>query len=428
MVCASLLVSQTAFAATKDYVNYWTFDEGTGKSVNDSIGGQNGVLTGSSTGFGWASGKVGTALAMDGMAGEAVVLPNAILKGSQGTISLWFDINALSDQNIIFSAKSTSDNNVYANLAVDRDGRPQFQFRDSTNGTDRKAQGAKILNKNEWYNLVLTANSLTYKIYVNGEQVTVNGDNIGRWFPDLTNQTLMYRIGASDAIPMNGVFNGYLDDMKIYNRELSLDEVTALYAEGNAGRPTVPAQIAPKITLTISDDYVPFGGSVALNWSTVNVDSCNASGAWNETVATSGSRVFIKLASDASYTLSCGNKYGTVQSSVKVIVGTSSPSATSSLVVTPISTGTSNSGTSGTMPPPGAGTISLMNNLQVGSKGDDVKSLQLYLVTGGYLASNLPTGYFGALTKAALIKFQKNHNLPQTGFCGPLTRAALAGK
>ena len=46
---------------------------------------QNGVLTGSSTGFGWASGKVGTALGMDGVSGEGIALPNAFLTGSQGS-------------------------------------------------------------------------------------------------------------------------------------------------------------------------------------------------------------------------------------------------------------------------------------------------------------------------------------------------------
>ena len=203
-VLGALLFAPTAFASTTDYTHFWSFDEGMGRSANDLVGGQNGVMTGSSTGLGWASGKVGTAIGMDGTVGTGIALPNAFLKGSQGTISLWLNPQSLSDQNIIFSGKSTTDNNVYAALMVDHDGRLQFQFRDSTNGNDRKAQGTHLLNKNEWVNVVFTASGLGYHMYLNGAEMTVAGDNIGRWFPDITNQSFMYRIGMLDAIPLNG--------------------------------------------------------------------------------------------------------------------------------------------------------------------------------------------------------------------------------
>ena len=58
--------------------------------------------------------------------------------------------------------------------------------------------------------------------------------------------------------------------------------------------------------------------------------------------------------------------------------------------------------------------------------------LQQYLNThGSPVAASGPgspgmeTTKFGALTYSALIKFQKAHNLPPTGFFGPLTRQQL---
>lgn len=231
-------------AATDDYINYWTFDEGVGRSINDVRGGKNGVMTGSSTGFGWASGKIGNALGMDGANGLAVVLPDGTVAGSQGSLSVWFKIEEMSDRNVLFSGASLSDKYLYALFGVDREGRPQFQFRTETNGTDRKVQGDKILNRNEWYHLVFTADTQRYRMFINGDELTLYGENTGRWFSDLTNHLFAYRIGASEANPLLGSFSGYIDDVRIYARALSDDEITILYEEGNIGKPTIPGVTA----------------------------------------------------------------------------------------------------------------------------------------------------------------------------------------
>jgi hypothetical protein len=338
-----------ALAATNDYVNYWSFDDAGGSVVTDSVGNKNGTITGSSTGLGWAGGKSGTALAMDGGAGESVILPNAILSGSHGTISLWFKMDALSYGNMLFSGKSTTENNIYFSLSVDNDGRPQVQFRDTAGGNDRKVQGAKILNINEWYNLVLTANTLTYHMYVNGEEVTVAGENIGRWFPDLSNHTYSYRIGSLDATPQNGVFKGILDEVKVYNRAITFAEMTALYEEGNVGTPTVPLAIRPALAFSISTDHVSYGGGVTVNWSGTNVTSCAASGNWSGTKPIMGGESFSLLASDASYTLTCTGQGGSISETVRVVVG--AQNATTTITTTTTTGLTAVSLPVGTTPP-----------------------------------------------------------------------------
>jgi hypothetical protein len=62
-------------------------------------------------------------------------------------------------------------------------------------------------------------------------------------------------------------------------------------------------------------------------------------------------------------------------------------------------------------------------DLQKGYTGADVRALQLYLTSKGYPLPN--TGYFGPLTFAALQKFQKKNNLPSTGYFGPKTRGVV---
>lgn len=343
---ALLIGAQTAFAITNDEANYWNFDDAGGRSISDTKGGQNGVMVGSSTGMGWASGKKGTALGMDGAVGTGIALPNGFLLGSQGSISVWFRMNELSDGNVIFSGKSTSDNNIFVLLSVDYEGRPQILFRTDPTSANRKAQGGAILNKNEWYHLVLVATGQTYRMYVNGEEKVITGENIGRWFPDLTNQTLSYRIGVSEANPLPGSWNGMIDELRIYSRALTGYEVTALYDEGNAGVPDVPLSVRPKPVVPVTD-------------------------------------VLLSTPKEMSTTTEA---VGNVQSVMRA---------------------------------------TFTRNLTMGARGTDVTALQVFLIKQGMLGEGLSTGYFGALTKVALVKWQAKNGLPATGYFGPMTRTKL---
>lgn len=71
--------------------------------------------------------------------------------------------------------------------------------------------------------------------------------------------------------------------------------------------------------------------------------------------------------------------------------------------------------------------ITITQNLSVGSSGNNVSILQGFLESEGYLTLPVGTtdGYFGNLTKQALIAYQKSANVPATGYCGPMTRSAI---
>jgi hypothetical protein len=65
--------------------------------------------------------------------------------------------------------------------------------------------------------------------------------------------------------------------------------------------------------------------------------------------------------------------------------------------------------------------------LIVGSNGYDVYLLQKALVLEGF-ATFAPTGYFGPLTFAAVMKYQSHYGMTPVGSVGPLTRAQLNKK
>jgi hypothetical protein len=70
------------------------------------------------------------------------------------------------------------------------------------------------------------------------------------------------------------------------------------------------------------------------------------------------------------------------------------------------------------------GCINLTVNLAVGSSGPDVVALQNWLISQGFAVTG-DKGYFGAGTKAAVMAFQAAKGIPESGFVGPLTRAAI---
>ncbi len=64
------------------------------------------------------------------------------------------------------------------------------------------------------------------------------------------------------------------------------------------------------------------------------------------------------------------------------------------------------------------------HNLGLGDRGQDIVSLQQFLIAQGLLATDNATGYFGRLTLSAVQDFQYQKNItPVSGFFGPLTRA-----
>jgi peptidoglycan hydrolase-like protein with peptidoglycan-binding domain len=73
----------------------------------------------------------------------------------------------------------------------------------------------------------------------------------------------------------------------------------------------------------------------------------------------------------------------------------------------------------------GASVYDFTANLGFGSSGADVTALQQFLTTAGFYTGAI-TGYFGPLTKAAVVKYQTANGIsPTSGYVGPLTRSLL---
>ncbi|HWC57952.1 MAG TPA: peptidoglycan DD-metalloendopeptidase family protein [Candidatus Paceibacterota bacterium] len=131
------------------------------------------------------------------------------------------------------------------------------------------------------------------------------------------------------------------------------------------------------------------------------------------------------------------NTLPTVQTTTATATPVSAP--TVSTVTAPTPTATTNATSTSTAPVTAVTTPAvsvaigaISQDLSAGMRNDDVKILQQYLINkhvgiyGQTLTQYGPTGYFGVLTRAALIEFQRSVGISGSGFCGPITRAYIA--
>ena len=231
--------------------------------------------------------------------------------------------------------------------------------------------------------------------------------------------------------------------------------VTATNSNGtsNPSDPSTPvtpvASVSP--TYTIGGIMSGLSGTVVLqnNSGDNKTISANGSFAFATSLHNADGYSVTVLTQPSGQTCSVSSGSGTVSSSN--VTSVSVVCADNSVVPTPVTTSYSSGGGGGSIyiPPikvatstptvPGCppGFICKLNpnittpsifkfslDLSLGSTGDEVLHLQQLLNSLGYL-SVAPTGYFGQLTKSAVIKYQIDHRLQGVGQVGPLTRALL---
>ncbi|MBU2028841.1 peptidoglycan-binding protein [Patescibacteria group bacterium] len=59
---------------------------------------------------------------------------------------------------------------------------------------------------------------------------------------------------------------------------------------------------------------------------------------------------------------------------------------------------------------------------------EGVRNIQKTLILLGFLDQQYITGFYGPLTTSAVMEFQKQNGISQTGYVGPLTKAKLEEK
>ena len=209
---------------------YWKLDDGSGTSaVDSSTNGNTGTLTGGPT---WTTGQVGSAVDFDGTddyvtAADADTLD--IADSVNFTFSGWFnrDIFTTDDTILAKSNGQTAADTGYNVYIDDTTDKLTFVAND---GTDQyKLESVSTFTATGWhhYSVVWDESGATQtKLYINGVSEAATATGTFANVNTLVN-AVAFRLGAeSDA---GNPFDGKLDEIRLYNRALSVDEVAQLY-------------------------------------------------------------------------------------------------------------------------------------------------------------------------------------------------------
>jgi hypothetical protein len=153
---------------------------------------------------------------------EFVGSPSLNISEDEITISFWVNVSTVANSGLITKRDSASSNNAYSVLI---DSSNDFSFEITHNGGTRvvvEDNLGSITTKTKWYYITGVYNSTAILLYIDGvlQDSTATTGNI---FPS----SIPLRIGSINDPPA-GFFQGDIDDVRIYNRSLSAEQVVML--------------------------------------------------------------------------------------------------------------------------------------------------------------------------------------------------------
>jgi fibronectin type 3 domain-containing protein len=192
------------------------FNEGTGVTSSDASGNNNTASLNTAT---WTTqGRFGNALSFNGTSAKVTVPDAPSLDLTTGmTLEAWVYPTVTgggSGWRSVFIKEQPGQlvYGLYSNIVTNK---PSV---DTNTGTYRTLVGGMTLAANTWAHLAATYNGATVRLYVNGVQVASQAQT-----GTLTNSTGVLSIGGNAVWPE--WFTGRLDEIRIYNRALSVSEI-----------------------------------------------------------------------------------------------------------------------------------------------------------------------------------------------------------
>ena len=215
-------------------VGHWTFDESKGSIARDVSGhGNHGSVKG---GAKWTKGIVGGALEFDGT-DDFVVIPNESQFDITGsiTVSAWIRLGSFSKP---WQAIATKGDRAWRLHRANRRRSVGFACSDLSRGEVGDLLGSHDVADGKWHHVAGVLDGNTMSIFVDGAL-----DASAASSPNISGNDYAVLIGAN-AHARGRLFHGLIDDVRIYDRALSVSELHALLKAGGVSVPS-PGKAGP---------------------------------------------------------------------------------------------------------------------------------------------------------------------------------------
>ncbi|MGB3073369.1 MAG: LamG domain-containing protein, partial [Candidatus Moraniibacteriota bacterium] len=228
---------------------YWKLDENTGTSAGDaSTGGHTGTLTGGPT---WTTGRIGSAVNFEGVNDEIGVSDEPALDfgvGEAFSYAGWFNLSAV-DGNEPLVMKSANDVSQGYGLFIHTTDLFNIMLNDATDDCSDYVDLNTTLT-GAWHHYVWSVDtSHISRLYVDGTLRLTTDCSVSGDLSNADDLSLGWMYAGTSQY-----FSGKQDDVRLYNRVLSADEVGQLY------RLTTPTGVDTSLK-----GYWSFDGSDTLN-------------------------------------------------------------------------------------------------------------------------------------------------------------------
>jgi hypothetical protein len=203
-----------------DLVAYWKLDEGLGSTAKDSSPNKNDATLYNSPV--WTTGRSGKALQFNGANYIEAPDSSSLDLNSQVTITAWINPSSVSAYNRIVAKSYTSNIAPWTMYGLLFDNANHLRLEIATSGTQNAVNGVTTIPLNQWTFVAETYDGSTMKVYVNGVL-----DNSTTHTGTIDTNNIPLSIGRSGF----GLdyFKGTIDEVKIWNRALSADEIKKEY-------------------------------------------------------------------------------------------------------------------------------------------------------------------------------------------------------
>ena len=243
-----------ASVPTNGLVGYWNFDDGSGATAHDTSGNNN---NGTITDATWSTGKVGRGgLQFNGSAYVTIPRIPVLEFGTGGfSVGAWFRSSSNIFGHLISSGKVPGSPGWCLVFGVNGSG---LQMRIADGAKQYLSTTSPAKNDGNWHyamGIVDRSASLLH-LYIDGVEITPATSIAG--LGSVTDTSTQVDFGALGGANPSQFYTGSLDDVRIYNRALSAQEVLDIY--NNDVGPVKPAPSKIQITLDPSVRHQKISG------------------------------------------------------------------------------------------------------------------------------------------------------------------------